>query len=63
METDVNEIAAKVAALLARSALEPGIREINELARLTAEARQVTQAYVDMSPVVVTIQASHSRLI
>ena len=62
MTKDVNVIMDKVAELLARSSLEPGIREINELTRLSVEARMISQACFDMEPPAITTQASHCRI-
>jgi hypothetical protein len=55
-------LAAKVAAILAQSSLEPGIHEMNELMRATAEARQIERIYAEMLPPAITTQTSHSNL-
>lgn len=52
-------IAAKVAAILATSAHEPGIHEMNHLMKMTETARQYEQAYAGMEIPTFTTQTSH----
>ncbi len=53
------EIALKVAAILAVSANEPGLNEIQKLIEMTESVRQVEQAYSDMIVPFFMAQTSH----